>query len=265
MLEALVCARCSSTKLERTSFGTYRCSHCGTAHTLSVADGLLKIAAWVCEKCGFDNESWVEYCSNCGNSLLADCPFCDRRIRANSLYCNKCGANLGYQLPPIAWVENGMKTILTKPRYGKATLPIFGTTAYEKDLELTPLALVVAGAMGQGSFADLWQMTLAQFDGLKVGFLGRKEKVRTDSCQGVIVFYCPDAVVRVLIQPGEGSERGVLFAFLSSSVEEHPGSLDPSSYSVYLRGHLEKFAKRFLARLPWLTGVRWEAKPAVRA
>lgn len=54
-----------------------------------------------CSKCGGENASDFNFCSECGQKLTVKCPSCNAEMPPGSKYCGSCGHNLTYPSKPI--------------------------------------------------------------------------------------------------------------------------------------------------------------------
>lgn len=69
----------------------FECGNCGSVLLLT---DLATDQTVICPHCRTPNNNERRYCSNCGESLKADCVLCHTPNRIDAVYCVHCGAHL---------------------------------------------------------------------------------------------------------------------------------------------------------------------------
>jgi hypothetical protein len=52
-----------------------------------------------CSKCGGDNREGRKFCTNCGASLVTNCPNCSAPVHPGEKFCGECGTEIGVSAP----------------------------------------------------------------------------------------------------------------------------------------------------------------------
>jgi phage FluMu protein Com len=69
----------------------FRCTACGSVLVLTDTEPPDQV---LCTRCQTINDGANRFCTHCGNTLQANCPFCYTPNEFNATYCVQCGANI---------------------------------------------------------------------------------------------------------------------------------------------------------------------------